>query len=79
MLSQEPREFSLLNKDLQRFAIIGSLEFDKPMIRTALFFNAGHAGRHEIIIGSNEARWDYGWYNGMDELAHLIPPVRSVY
>ena len=78
-LSQEPPEYSPMSKDFQRFAIIGSVEFDQPIIRTALFFDSGHSGRHEIIIGSNEAKWDCGWYNGMDELSHLIPPVRTTY
>jgi hypothetical protein len=78
-LAQEPPEYSPLHKDFQRFAIIGSVEFDQPIIRTALFFGSGCSGRHEIIIGSNDAKWSRGWYNGMDELAHLIPPVRATY
>ena len=77
-LAQEPPMYSPIPKDLQRFAIVGSVEFDKPIIRTALFFGSGHSGRHEIIVGSNEAKWSHGWYNGIDELAHLIPPVRAV-
>lgn len=78
-LSQEPPEYSPIPRDFQRFAIIGSVEFDQPIIRTALFFGSGHSGRHRIIVGSNEAEWSYGWYNGMDRLAHLIPPVRACY
>ena len=77
-LSQEPPPYSPIPKEFQRFAIIGSVEFDKPMVRTALFFDSGHSGRHKIIVGNNEANWEHGWYNGLTELAHLIPPVRNL-
>lgn len=77
-LAQEPPEYLPIPKQFQRFAIVGSLEFDKPMVRTALFFNTGHSGRYQTIVGSNEAGWKSGWLNGVHDLAELIPPVRSV-
>ena len=78
-LTQEPPEYMPIPKQFQRFAIIGSLEFNKPIIRTALFFSCEHTGRYQTIVGNNEAEWQTGWYNGIDNLAHLIPPVRVIY
>lgn len=78
-LAQEPPEYSPIPKDFQRFAIIGSVEFDKPIVRTALFFGAGHNGRYRTIVGSNEAEWQTGWLNGVRDLAALIPPTRISY
>lgn len=78
-LSQEPQEYMPIPKQFQRFAIIGSLEFDKPMVRTALFFDCGHMGRYQTIVGNNEIEWQTGWYNGIDNLAHLIPPAKMFY
>lgn len=76
-LAQEPPEYLPVLKPFQRFAIVGSLEFDKPIVRTALFFDCGHVGRYQTVVGHNEAEWRTGWYNGVHGLAELIPPPRA--
>jgi hypothetical protein len=78
-LAQEPPEYLPVPKAFQRFAIIGSLEFDEPRIRTALFFDCGHVGRYRVVIGSNPQPGTTGWYNGLHDLAAMIPPPRIIY
>lgn len=77
-LAQEPSDYLPVSKAFQRFAIVGSLEFDTPLVRTALFFDCGHTGRYRTVVGSNEAEWRTGWGNGVRDLAALIPPPRAI-
>lgn len=77
-LAQEPPDYLPVPKAFQRFAIIGSLEFDEPRIRTALFFDCGHTGRYRIVIGTKPQPGTTGWYNGLHHLAAMIPPPRII-
>jgi hypothetical protein len=77
-LAQEPPEYLPTPKAFQRFAIIGSLEFDEPKVRTALFFDCGHTGWYRIVIGTKPQPETTGWYNGIQQLASLIPATRII-
>lgn len=78
-LSQEPPDYLPVPKAFQRFAIIGSLEFDAPIVRTALFFDCGHTGRYQTLIGAGGQSIETGWYNGVHDLAELVPPPRVMF
>ena len=78
-LAQEPPDYLPAPKAFQRFVIIGSLEFDKPMVRTALFFDCGHVGRYRTVIGTKPQPGTTGWYNAIHDLAATIPPPRGTY
>lgn len=77
-LAQEPPDYLPVPKAFQRFAIIGSLEYDQPMVRTALFFDCGHVGRYRTVIGTVPQQGTTGWYNAVHHLAERIPPPRII-
>ena len=75
-LAQEPPDYLPVPKAFQRFAILGSVEFDKPIVRTALFFDCGHMGWYRQMVGTQYQDKTVGWYNGVHDLATMIPPPR---